>query len=374
MFSRIEKYLKERVDDIVFIHLKDDKSLQVKDSILDSTVPLPIPLKEVVSRVKEEEQDNEISILKIIQGMVYIIGIDSEFKYNETYKKFLTTFDKDIFKFVLEQAIKLTETGHKVEALICFKACCYIKRNDLDSLYNYARCSEELAKEWSGESVKDFEDEAVEVFENLVEIHPDFPLSYYHLGFHYVNRKFYKKAEVTWDKCLELGVDENKEMEILNKLSEISYKIQYEEGYNLVLSGRPQEGLEKLLPLEEKYPEWWNLQFFIGLSYRYIMDFEEALKYFLKAHRIKPSQTDILNEIGLCNISLGRTMEAIKYFKRALNIKNEDPEILCNLGIAYIEDGNIELANKYVSKSLEINPDDEITNAWMKKIKMMSSQ
>ncbi|SHK49907.1 tetratricopeptide repeat protein [Paramaledivibacter caminithermalis] len=372
MFERIEKYLKDKVNDVVFINLKENKKFEVKGFIFDDAIPLPMPLNEVVTKVKDENDTKDISIIKIIQGMVYIMGIDSRFRYNDVYKEFLKTFDKDIINVILKQGFKSIEAGNKIEGLICFKACLYIDDNNLDSLYNYARCAEELANEWGGKYNKDFEDEAIEVFERITETYPDFSLSYYHLGFHYINKKLYKKAEKTWNKCIDIGIDENKEMEIINKLSEIDYKIQYEEGYNLVLSGRPHEALEKLLPLEEKYSDWWNLQFFIGLAHRHLRDFENALNHFEKAHRIVPRQVDVLNEIGLCNISLGRINEAIKSFEEALNIKADHSEILCNLGIAYLEAGNFIKANEYVRKSYEINPHDEITKAWVTKIESMN--
>lgn len=372
MFSRIEKYLKERVNDVVFIHLKDGKALDVKGFILDDSIPLPIPVTEVVDKVKDESEVKDISLLKVIQGMVYIIGVDSGFTYNKIYKDFLLNHDENIIKVVLDQGFRLIEAGNKRDALICFKSCLYIDESDLDAMYNYARCCEDLAAELADKPIKDFEEEAIEIFESITELYPDFPLSYYHLGFHYANKGLYKKAQIIWEKSLEKGVDENKEHEIMNKLSEINYKVQYEEGYNLVFNGRPNEALDKLLPLEERYPEWWNLQFFVGLSYRQLMNFEDALKHFEKAYRMKPSQVEILNEIGLCNISLGRSDEAIRFFKKALDIKESDAEILCNLGIAHLQIDEVELAEEYVAKALKINPDDEIAKTWMNKIKSIS--
>ncbi|MCT4565925.1 MAG: tetratricopeptide repeat protein [Maledivibacter sp.] len=372
MFNRVEKYLKDRVNDVIFIHLKENKKLEVKGFTFDDSIPLPMPFNEVVNRVKVEDSVQDISILKIIEGMVYIMGVDSGFKHNNAYKEFLMAFDENIINVILQQGFRLIEAGNKVEALICFKACLYIKEDDLDSMYNYARCLEEVSEQWSDKHIKDFEDEAFEIFEKITNLYPDFSLSYYHLGFHYLNKKLYKKAEITWEKCIEKGIDENKESEIVNKLVEISYKVQYEEGYNLVLNGRPNEALKLLLPLEEVYSDWWNLQFFIGLAYRQLGDFEEALEYFEKSYRIQPNQADILNEIGLCNISLGRINEAIKHFEIALSIKGNDSEILCNLGIAYLQRGELKEAAEYINKSLQINPHDEVTLAWHKKIQSIS--
>ena len=118
MFARVEKYLKERVNDIVFINIKDNKQLDVKGFILDETIPLPIPVREVVNRVKDESLSGDISILKIVEGMIYIMGIDSQFKYNDIYKKFLIAFDKDIVKVILDQGFRLIEAGNKMDGLM----------------------------------------------------------------------------------------------------------------------------------------------------------------------------------------------------------------------------------------------------------------
>lgn len=371
MFERIENNLKDRVNEVVFIELKKDLELNNCEYRLDKNIPLPLPIDAVVNKVKGLEEINDISIAKIIKGMILIIGIDSGFRHNDTYIDFLTSFDQNIDNYILGQGIELARKDRKMDALIYFKASLYINKENLNSLYNYARCCEEIAKSDEKEIIKEFEDEAFEVFEILTEKHPDFPLSYYHLGFHYANKKQFKKAEITWKTCLEKGIDENKEMEIQQKLLDISNNIQYEEGYTLVLRGEAKEGLEKLLPLEEKYSDWWNLLFFIGLAYRQMQDYEKALKYYEKVLKYKPSQVDALNEIGLCYMSLGQINEAIKHFKRGLNINKNDSEIMCNIAIAYIQIGEYQDAEKYINQSLEINPKDEITLAWQEKLKSL---
>ncbi len=40
--------------------------------------------------------------------------------------------------------------------------------------------------------------------------------------------------------------------EVQENIGKMDFKVQYEEGYNLVFQGRNEEGLEKLLPLEER--------------------------------------------------------------------------------------------------------------------------
>ncbi len=373
MFTSIEGFLKSKVNEFVFIELKDDEKLKAKGFPSIKNTPLPIPINEVVGRVKEDINISDISLLKIIEGMIFLTGIDSNFIHNETYKNFLQAFDKNIDDTIVKQGLKYVDIEKKIEGLICFKSSLHLNSDNLDALYNYGRCCEELSKgnEDEDKFSKALEDEALEVFEKIASEYPDFPLSYYHLGFYYANKSLYKKAELTWEIFIEKNEDENKEMEVLQMLAKLDPKIKFEEGYNSVLNGEPGKALEILLPLGDVYPEWWNLLFFIGLAYRYLEKYTDALKYFEQILNIEPSQGDTLNEIGLCYISSGKVLEAKKYFKKALIVNNDDPEILCNLGVSYMENGEYEKAEEYLKKSFDINPEDDVTQACMQKLDML---
>jgi len=167
--------------------------------------------------------------------------------------------------------------------------------------------------------------------------------------------------------------DENKKKEVLEVLEKIKDKIAFEEGYTYIINGENSKGLEILVPLSEKYPEWWNLLFFIGLGYRHSKDYRTAIEYFDRALKLKPNQVDIWNELGLSHISLGNVDEAIKFFKKALKLREKDHEILSNLGMAYMEKGCLEMAEEYLKKSLDINPDDEVTKQCMAKLVQLKS-
>ena len=147
----------------------------------------------------------------------------------------------------------------------------------------------------------------------------------------------------------------------------MDYKIQYEEGYNLVFHGKCEEGLEKLLPLEEDHPDWWNLLFMIGLAYKNMNEVEDAKKYFNKILTIKPHQVDTLVELGLCEAATYNMEKAIEYFETAAKIK-DDPEILCNLGMAYLNNGELDDAIYYIERAYELDSEDEITIACLREL------
>ena len=120
----------------------------------------------------------------------------------------------------------------------------------------------------------------------------NFALAYYHLGYHYYNQSQYIKAKVIWEEAIKLGLDEDIMAEVQENIGKMDYKVQYEEGYTLVFQGKFEEGLDKLLPLEEQYGDWWNLLFIIGIAYKNMGEMDRAIHYFDKILIIKPNQVD----------------------------------------------------------------------------------
>ena len=209
--------------------------------------------------------------------------------------------------------------------------------------------------------------EALNKLEMVIDLDPEFALGYYHLGYHYYNQGQYVKSKVIWEEALKLGLDEDTTSEVQENIGKMDFKVQYEEGYNLVFQGRNEEGLEKLLPLEEDHSDWWNLLFMIGLAYKNMNEIETAKRYFEKILVIKPHQVDTMVELGLCEASTFNMEKAIEHFETAAKIK-EDPEILCNLGMAYLNNGDLDDAVYYIERAYELDPQDEITIACLREL------
>ena len=277
--------------------------------------------------------------MSIADAMIYIIGIDSKFKNNAEYEKFLNALSKDIDldlkSYMGYMSRKYFEIGEHTDSLIYIKAFITMYPDDLDAMYNYAIVCQEIAKQYQ----KDMDDKAMNAFlleamaklEKVIDVDENFALGYYHLGYHYYNQG------------------------------------QYEEGYTLVFQGKFKEGLEKLLPLEEEHMDWWNLLFMIALGYKGMGEIEQAKMYLEKILIIKPNQVDTIVELGLCEAYKNNLDKAIEYFEQAAKIK-EDPEILCNLGMAYLNNGDIDDATYYIERAYELNPQDEITIACLREL------
>ncbi|MCT4618929.1 MAG: tetratricopeptide repeat protein [Marinisporobacter sp.] len=371
MFIRIKEYINDGLERVVFIELKKDAHIDPRFEMLKG-IPIPMNIGEITKPLKEGNDDYELSLASMARGMITVIGLDKDFKYIDEYKEFLTLFDEKILEYIAYEALKLAEETKFHDALIYFKALITLDEDNLNGLYNYARCCQDIASIGEDrEKRKEFKKEAVEALEIITEKYPDFSLAYYHLGFHYANQNLFKKAQIIWEKCIELDIDEEKKKELLFQINELKDQIQYEEGYTHILNNQSDLGLKKLLPLMEKYSDWWNLLFFVGLGYRQVGNMEEAINVLKKILTIKPTQVDTLNELGLCYATINDFEHAEKYFEKALKFKNEDSEILANLGMVYMEVGKLEKAKGVLEKSINLNPHDEITIQCIKKLKSM---
>lgn len=368
----IESLFKTKADEVVFIELKEGKDFVVNGATLAAGLPVPIMFKYVIDKV-QGISEADIQLKSILEAMTFVIGFDQEFPHKEAYMNFMSAVDPEILKSIFIVAHQSMEDENYLNAAIYFKAAWEFDKDHAEICYNYARACDLAAEKQrdNAKNVKLLEDEAYEVYMMMVERYPDFAEAYYHIGFHLVNRKSYKAAQNVWEKAVALGIYDDAKEDILKNLTHLWSRIQYEEGYTFVLEGFPDEGLVKLLPLEEDNPEWWNLMFFIGLAYRQKEDYDNAIYYFKKTLNLNTGHVDTFNEIGLCYMSMGQADNAKEYFEEALRLSPENSEILCNLGIVELNSGRIDLAKELIQKAYYIDPEDPVTAAWMKYIEQM---
>ncbi|HFQ8794130.1 TPA: tetratricopeptide repeat protein [Clostridioides difficile] len=376
MDFKIEKYLLKKAEELAFITIKHGGEFKLKSyEVPKGGLDVPIKNEVLVKGIKEKTAQDKLNSMSIADAMIYIIGIDSKFKNNAEYEKFLNALSKDIDldlkSYMGYMSRKYFEIGEHTDSLIYIKAFITMYPADLDAMYNYAIVCQEIAKQYQ----KDMDDKAMNAFlleamaklEKVIDVDENFALGYYHLGYHYYNQGQYLKTKLTWEEALRLGLDADLVAEVQENLGKMDFKVQYEEGYTLVFQGKFKEGLEKLLPLEEEHMDWWNLLFMIALGYKGMGEIEQAKMYLEKILIIKPNQVDTIVELGLCEAYKNNLDKAIEYFEQAAKIK-EDPEILCNLGMAYLNNGDIDDATYYIERAYELNPQDEITIACLREL------
>ena len=84
---------------------------------------------------------------------------------------------------------------------------------------------------------------------------------------------------------------------------------------------------------------------------------KEAIQHNNEVLKIKPDDTEAINNLGLDFDKAGKTDEAIGYYKKAIEVDPCDVEAYLNLGSVFIDKGEFGNAVSFFSKALQISPD-----------------
>lgn len=372
MKNRLDKYVLDKAEELVFITIDKSEDLGlIGYEVPKEGIKIPIKSNVLVKSIKDNKAQEEINMMSMIDAMIYLEGIDPDFIYNTEYDDLIETFARksnfDYMDYMGYMSNQAYSKGEIRDALVYIRAYLRMEPDDIMGLYQYAIICQELSlryqKDEDVKAMNDFLLEALASLEKIIGLDDSFALAYYQLGFHYSNQNQFVKAKLTWDRALDLGLDDETRTDIMENLAKIDHKVRYEHAYNLVFQGKAEEGLQDLLDIESQYPDWWNLLFIISLAYKSLGDLGQAKSYLEKILITRPTQVDTLVEMALCLAQEANMTGAIDYLTRAAKLKKDDPEILCNLGMAYLHNGEEDEARYYIGRAYEIDPTDEVTQA-----------
>ncbi|MGD9570061.1 MAG: tetratricopeptide repeat protein [Sedimentibacter sp.] len=351
----MEFYEKKR-DDISFISLKEGASISFKDKTYKTVTELPVPVRvqKLLEDIKKQDERDGITLNNIIDGIIYIIGTDINFEYNKEYEILLQKLEFDIKPYII-YCINKFEENETEDSVVYGKALLNIEEDE-KSCFVYASALEKMGLKHS----QYFLEEANKYYEKSLDYDDKFALAYYKLGYYYKRSQQYVKAELIWNKHQVIDDDVLRIDEIRNELIQLKPYVDFENGYNLVLKDKPEEGLDLLLPLVKKFSSWWNLLFFIGLAYRMLGQYDIAETYFENVLKLEHEQKDALNELGLCKLCRGKYVEAAELFTDILNIEPGNCEVFCNRAVSYMYNDQIERAKEDIQTALKINPNDPV--------------
>lgn len=379
--DRIGELLQSHLSEMVFDELSDNylKKAEVYDILKD--IPVPIRKTEMTG----------ITVLKIAMNMAFVFGCDPNFRYKENYIQYiLKNFDKNFANGLIAQGVEIAQENKYDEACIWFRAAMQIDPDNANAYYCYGRslkdCYEKIAQaeEASELSKTDpgtiadvigrYKAESIEAFEVATLKNPELTEAYYFLGYAYLNMGLYVKAKLTWEKYMELAEKDSRShltgkgekaleeamKDIRIRLTQLREPVKIEEGYNLILTGKFDEGIRALKPYTEeegRYRTWWPLWFYLGTAYRELAHdskkelleadpeaspkdddvvraaYEEALKYYLEVLKLSPSNKEAMEEVLEIYKFLEDSEKIDKYTKKLAIIEENaeaDREIMRN--------------------------------------------
>lgn len=91
-------FFDKKKDDISFITLKTGANIKLGENVYTTKEELPIPLRveSLINEIKEQDKHDGITLSNIIDGIIYTIGTDAEFEYNNEYLNIFITLKFEV--------------------------------------------------------------------------------------------------------------------------------------------------------------------------------------------------------------------------------------------------------------------------------------
>ncbi len=307
--DRIGMFLRPHLSDFIFDELSE--AYLEKNGLTEILKGVPIPIRKT--------ELNSITTLTIARGMAFVMGCDPAFEYVDNYKAYiLKAFDKRFAQGLIADGVDGAQKNDFDYACIQFRAAMIIDPDNIDAMYCYGRaCKDAYELGEEEDFIARFKAESLEAFEQVTLRKPEFAEAYYFLGYGYINLGLYVKAKLTWEEFVRLTADEEKKKEIEERLTALDQPVKIEAGYNLVLAGKYQEGIEALSPYKEgEYSQWWPLWYYLGAAYQGLEMTEEAIVHFLEVLKLSPSNVETMKELVKAYEIIGDKEKVEKYNKK----------------------------------------------------------
>ncbi|MDP3386340.1 MAG: tetratricopeptide repeat protein [Eubacteriales bacterium] len=374
--NELKSLRNKHLENIPFLTLKKGAVLKTYDLTFDLEEELDVPviLEDLIEDVKKDVGPDVLRVENILKAMCFMIGLDPEFKYRNQYEKIIRTLKPKTDAYVI---FSINQYSEQPDYALIFSLALVEFERSARNLFILANCLENvsiaLTKDDQEEKAVVYFDESIRMYHESSKADNQFSLPLYKLGFYYKRVGQFIRAKDYWERFIASDRDDLRIQEVREELEELEMLVDYEVGSSLVLNGELDRGLDKLLPLVPYYPTWWNLLFVIGLAFRQNGDFQIASDYFKNVLRLKPDQTESINELALCYISMSKYQEAKDVLDAAVALTN-DTEVLANRAVANFYLERYESAMWDIDQSLKLNPDDQIAQTIKKEIEKVIAE
>ena len=114
--------------------------------------------------------------------------------------------------------------------------------------------------------------------------------------------------------------------------------------------------LSAALRLDPSAEDRTTIHSYLGVCYKEMGRYEEALAVLGEGLSIDSDRTDILNLMGFCRFKLGQHQQAIEHFKAVLDLDPSSAIDYANIAVNYREMGNTQKAVEYFELALALDP------------------
>jgi len=342
----IKTYFSEKLSALLFLEIK--KNSKINDFVILEDVYFPVRTNELIQKVKKKEDFDNIPVNLFVEGMFYVLGADKDFKYNDVYKKIISTVPNSI-GFIKGVIFKEIEKKNYEEAFIILKGLLIIE----ESIDNYDKIFLIIDKLRITNIM--FKDEEIRLIEKAKEI-TNYSSPYLYEALVFDNEGKHDLALMAIRNYIANGGKQT--TEVIDLKSNLETITNFQKAKEL-LPNNPKGALEMLVPLMEQLGDNPDIYYQSAVAYRILQNHEKAIYYLNEAAAIDKDLIEVVNEFGINYACLENYEVAIQYFRKAFEV-TKSIEICTNLVMCYLNINNIEQARIHLDIAKKIDPKDEI--------------
>ena len=324
-------------EDSIILNLLDQKKLKEADELLDKWVAFDsypeyktawIQQKKKLTNQDMGKQKNSQARKFTIHGM--LMGISQcSLKHPPCSNtvSVRSVSDLRIVDHTLEELVLYEKTIKRREKRLT-------NTKDIRLLFSKAHILEQAGKS----------EEALELYEQIVELDPTYDHAYIHIGLIHWNNLDYQKSVVNFRKRIEL-----------NPTDPYTY---YMTASGLNILNRNEEALKEInesIKIKPEEPEFHYAKSIVQADLKDLDGAEESIK---KALKTKPTDPEYLTTLGQILSDNGRYGEALEACQKAVNIEPESMTNVHCLADVYYTMGNYDEAIKCHDRILQTEPDN----------------
>ncbi|SHH45242.1 hypothetical protein SAMN02745245_01369 [Anaerosphaera aminiphila DSM 21120] len=360
----LKKEIEGKLKNVVFLELKRDA--KVSDYVIKKDLPLPINLENLTDGVKVSELEEKVNIDIINKAIVYLLGIDEEFKYKDEYIKILNSTVLDLKRYIISLSSKSIEEKNYIDAYIYIKSSNilikkdndvkFIEANVLESIYNI------YFNEFEDEEKSKILNQVIKYYEEIIKEDSKFYLAYYRLGYIFRELKKYLKSKLYFEKFLN-GEDEEKYEDLKTEVREVLLELDDYANIETVETylsyGKFQEAYTTLQKISDLYPEKALLHYYFSLCQYNLGFVEEALESIKISLELEKKEEQFYNQEAMCYVSMDMMDNAIGSYMVGISEIEDSYLLNYNLGILLLNQENPKYKN-YLKKAYQLNPNEDL--------------
>lgn len=360
MENLFKEEINKKLKNIVFIELKEDH--KIGEVTLSAGFSMPIKLDYLIEGIKEKELEEEINLEKIVEAMLYLLGIDSEFIYAEKYKGVLETLKIDLKNYAMHKAF-INQDKEPLDSYIFLKGYEEVKGEDADIVFKEANILEAIYNKLELEEKYEKADKLLNIiikkYNEVLNKDETYSLAYYRLAYINLSLQKYIKANMYFEKFINLSDNEELKDEVRKEIEIIRDNVNFDSAKTYLSYGEYDKALNLLKDISENFNKDELYYYTLAITNYNLGDLASA-EEFARESVDKKILEENVNLLSTIYVGQNKFDEAIEILKMGLEEIEESYPLNYNLGIIYLNKKEREKGIQYLERANKLKPNKEL--------------